>query len=143
MTPADAPLTGTCHCGAVSVTIPRRPEAATNCNCSVCRRYATLWGYFPLAEVSFKGHPGQTDRYSWGEKGLYFVRCKTCGCVTHWEPVEPKPDSRAGINLRNFDAAALGTLKVRFFDGAGAWTRLGEIDHAPNGFSVGASLPPG
>ena len=36
-------LTATCHCGAVRVDVPRRPRSLTNCNCSVCRRYGTLW----------------------------------------------------------------------------------------------------
>lgn len=137
MTTSDSPLTGSCHCGAVEVTLPRRPETATNCNCSACRRYATLWSYFPVSEVSFRGHPEQTDGYVWGDKTLRFVRCRTCGCVTHWEPMEVKPDSRMGVNLRNFDAKSLGTLQVRVFDGAESWSRIGEITHTPDGFSVG------
>lgn len=139
MSKPDSPLTGTCHCGAVSITIPRRPDAATNCNCSTCRRYAALWAYFPADQVSITGHPGNTEGYVWGDKTLRTVRCRTCGCVTHWEPIVPNEDNRMGINLRNFDVKALGTLKVKLFDGADTWSRVGELSHTPNGFSVGGA----
>ena len=39
-------ITTTCHCGAVQIGIARAPEMLTNCNCSICRRYGTLWAYF-------------------------------------------------------------------------------------------------
>jgi hypothetical protein len=31
-------LEGSCHCGAVRLTLPSPPEVATDCNCSLCRR---------------------------------------------------------------------------------------------------------
>ena len=39
------PIVGACHCGAVTWTFSERPDAATSCNCTVCRRYGVLWAY--------------------------------------------------------------------------------------------------
>jgi len=39
-------LSGSCHCGAVVVNVARRPRQLTDCNCSICRRYGTLWAYY-------------------------------------------------------------------------------------------------
>lgn len=117
-------LAATCHCGAVRVEVPRKPGSLTNCNCSICRRYGTLWAYYPLSEVRVAATPGATDEYRWGDRTLKFVRCRSCGCVTHWEPVEPRADSKMGVNARNFDPDALQSVPVRLLDGASTWKYL-------------------
>ena len=38
-------IEGSCHCGAVRWSFDGTPEAATACNCTVCRRYGVLWAY--------------------------------------------------------------------------------------------------
>ena len=38
-------LHGTCHCGSVTWQFDGMPESVTACNCTVCRRYGTLWAY--------------------------------------------------------------------------------------------------
>lgn len=112
-------LKATCHCGAVSIEIPRAPESLTSCNCSVCRRYGTLWAYFSKPEVKIIAAAGSTATYAWGPKSIQFVRCSTCGCVTHWEPIVPERGDRMGINARNFEPAKLGDIRIRRLDGAG------------------------
>ena len=108
----------TCHCGAVTIAIPRAPETLTQCDCSICRRYGTLWAYFPREEITLTAAPGATAAYSWGRRSLQFVRCTTCGCITHWEPIVTARGSRVGINARNFDPLQLGALRIRRLDGA-------------------------
>jgi hypothetical protein len=108
----------TCHCGAVCIEIPYVPETLTECNCSICRRYGVLWAYFQRPEVKITAAPGATRAYAWGEKSLQFVRCATCGCVTHWEPTVTARGERVGINARNFAPAQLGAVRVRHLDGA-------------------------
>jgi hypothetical protein len=117
-------LAATCHCGAVKIQIPRRPRRLTDCNCSICRRYGTLWAYFNATEVTIDAKCGATVTYAWGDKSLQFVRCKHCGCVTHWESTRPGPNSRMGVNARNFDPSQLGEVRVRLFDGANTWRFL-------------------
>jgi hypothetical protein len=114
-------LTGTCHCGAVRIEIPRPPEEATNCNCSICRRLGALWAYYRVEEVQVHGHPEKTDGYIQGDRTLRFVRCKTCGCTTHWEPLDPGRHPKLGVNIRNFDPAAIGNVRIRLLDGADTW----------------------
>lgn len=111
-------ISATCHCGAVEIRIPRQPETLTNCNCSICRRYGTLWAYFDRDEVRVISEPGATSAYAWGDRTIQFVRCKTCGCVTHWEPIDPDGGSRMGVNARNFEPSALGDVRIRRLDGA-------------------------
>ena len=117
-------LVASCHCGAVKVRVPRRPRTLTDCNCSVCRRYGTRWAYFKAAEVKVEAKRGATVSYAWGDMSLQFVRCKRCGCVTHWEATRPGPTSRMGVNARNFDPSELGEVRVRLLDGANTWKFL-------------------
>ena len=111
-------LRTTCHCGSVTIEIPRQPEAVTNCACSICRRYGTLWAYFRKSEISVSAEPGATEAYAWGQKTLQFIRCKNCGCITHWEPTSPVRDDRVGVNARNFKPEQLGPVRIRRLDGA-------------------------
>lgn len=108
----------TCHCGAVAITIPRAPATLTQCDCSICRRYGTLWAYYPRDEVTIEAAPGATAAYAWGRKSLRFVRCRHCGCITHWEPTPAERGPRMGVNARNFDPLQLGPLRIRRLDGA-------------------------
>jgi len=117
-------LTATCHCGAVRVEVPRRPRSLTSCNCSICRRYGTLWAYYKASDVRVVAARGATSDYAWGEKSLRFVRCRKCGCVMHWEPVRRTEGSRMGVNARNFEPGALGAVRIRRLDGASTWKYL-------------------
>lgn len=115
-------LRGSCHCGAVRITLPSPPEKATACNCSICRRLAGLWVYYEFGTVLVEGHPQHTAEYVWGDRTLRTLRCRTCGVATHWEPLEPKPGQRHGVNLRNFEPELVQSVAVRRFDGADTWT---------------------
>ncbi len=115
-------LTATCHCGAVRIELPRRPRTLTSCNCSICCRYGTLWAYYPVTEVRVVARRGTTQNYAWGEKRLRFVRCRTCGCVTHWQGGRGHP--RMGVNARNLGADAIESIRVRRLDGARTWKLL-------------------
>jgi len=117
-------LTGTCHCGAVRVEVPRRPRALTDCNCSICRRYGVLWAYYASDSVRIVCADEALDAYSWGTKELRFLRCATCGCVMAWVAAEPRDGGRIGVNARNFDPATIRAAKVRRLDGADTWKYL-------------------
>ena len=106
------------HCGAVRVEVPRRPQSPTNCNCSICRRYGTLWAYYPCASVRVSG---ETSDYVWGDGTLRFARCSTCGGVMHWSPLGSQEGRRMGVNMRNFDPETVGAVRIRRLDGALTW----------------------
>jgi hypothetical protein len=121
------PLTGSCHCGAVRIEVPERPQTLTNCNCSLCRRVGGLWAYYRWGTVRITGHPEHTEEYIQGDRTLRTMRCRTCGIVTHWEPLKPEPGQKHGVNMRNFDPLMLGAdVRIRRLDGADTWNYLDE-----------------
>lgn len=107
---------GSCHCAAVKWQYEGDPGEATACNCTVCRRYGTLWIYgYEGAGVIVTG---RTQSYVRGPD-LEFHFCPVCGCVTHWRGVRPKPNGlhRFGLNVRLAEPEAVAHLPVRHFDG--------------------------
>lgn len=102
-----------CHCGAVRITMEPAPTWVLYCNCSICRRYGTLWAYTwdriakrKLDAALVQGVEA-LEAYIWGDRMLGFWRCKICGCVTH-HTVLPAPDTIRAVNARmfaNFDTA--------------------------------------
>ena len=122
----DDLLRGACHCGAVQILLPHRPEKATKCNCSICRRLGAIYAYFEHGTVQITGHPEHTDEYISGDRTLRNIRCKTCGCATHWEPLKVEPGTKGGINLNNFDPKLIENVRIRKFDGADTWSFLDE-----------------
>ena len=59
-------LTATCHCGALRIEVPRKPRTLTSCNCSICRRYGTLWAYYKASSVRVVGASGHQGRLLMG-----------------------------------------------------------------------------
>jgi hypothetical protein len=115
----------TCHCGAIRIAIDQPPTEVTDCNCSICRRYGTLWAYYERSQVRLAPAAPATDVYAWGDKALEFHRCRVCGCVTHWLPTD-KTKSRMGVNVRMADPSLLAAARIRRLDGADTWTYLSE-----------------
>ena len=118
-------IQGACHCGRVSWRFEGMPERATACNCTVCRRYATLWAY------DFEGERievfGSTRAYSWGEAGIGFHFCQNCGGLAYWRAVNPRDDGRRriAVNLRlSEDPAQVAAIPVRHLDGFESWKEI-------------------
>jgi hypothetical protein len=119
-------ISTTCHCGSVTIEVAHAPSVLTNCDCSICRRYGTLWAYYQGNEVQISCKEGTTSTYAWGKRSLRFVRCNVCGCVTHWEPTDPKRGPRVGVNARNFEPSQIGNVRIRRLDGADTEKYLDE-----------------
>lgn len=107
----------TCHCGRVKLEIARAPETVTDCSCSICRRYGVLWAYYNPVDVRIVEGESATDVYMWGDRIIEFHRCRECGCVTHWAPVD-KSHPRMGVNARLMAPEILAAARVRRLDGA-------------------------
>jgi len=116
--PNAEPLTATCHCGRVTVTVPTAPARLNECRCSVCYRYGVLWAYYLRREVDIitTGGAAALQRYLRSDAGadgdLAFFRCAECGCVTHWEgiadtPKRTGPDAKMGLNCRMLPESAI------------------------------------
>ena len=83
--------------------------------------------YFEFGTVEIEGHPENTAEYIQGDGTLKTIRCRTCGCVTHWEPLDPKPGAKHGVHLGNFDPEFVASVRVRKFDGADTWEFFDEL----------------
>ena len=121
--------TASCHCGAITVELQRKPRKMTQCNCSVCRRYGALWAYFQRKSIRVLAYDGQLEAYSWRNERIEFYRCVTCGCVTHYERTNKRPDGSdmAAVNLRNIDDPKIvADIPIRLLDGAASWKVLDE-----------------
>jgi hypothetical protein len=99
-------IEASCHCSRVRIELNEPPATVNECSCSICRRYGTLWAYYSPRLVKVFPASGATDVYLWGERRLEFHRCKDCGCITHWAPVD-KGFDRMGVNARLMPPEAL------------------------------------
>lgn len=116
-------ITGSCHCGAVSFEFHGTPKWLVSCNCSACRRYGALWAHGTKENIVLHTPPGSVTAYSHGEKSLAFVSCKKCGCMTHWDSVDPSQPNCA-VNMRMAPPEAIEGIRLRRFDGADTWEYL-------------------
>ena len=105
---------GCCHCGHIRLALRDTPAERNECNCSICRRTAGLWHYCSPELVTVEG---EGTAYRQGDCALDLWHCQTCGCMTHWTPVDPDCP-RMGINLRMFERSMWEGLPTRFVDGA-------------------------
>lgn len=115
---------GQCHCGAVSFTYPKTPEFLTQCNCSLCRRFAALWAYEERRNVVLDYADGATVVYVQGDKTLEAHSCATCGSTTHWLSVNGDNNSRMAVNFRLCEPNDIAHIRIRKFDGADTWKFL-------------------
>ena len=115
---------GHCHCGRLSYTVTCLPETVTHCNCSICRRYNAVWGYYRRSEVTLVDKDGAATAYRWNDEVIDFIHCRVCGCMTHYEDVEKTPDSRVAVNFRMCPDPAWEAIKIRYFDGADSFREI-------------------
>src|SRR5262245_20350851 len=119
-------LEGSCHCGAVRWSFDGQPDSATACNCTVCRRYGTLWAY------DYEGErikvSGPTRAYVRGSKSLGFHFCAECGCVAYWRANVVGDDKRRriAVNLRLAEPDLVGAIVIDHFDGLVSFDDLGR-----------------
>jgi hypothetical protein len=111
-------LTAKCACGAVTITVPRRPDYINDCNCSLCTKLGTTWVYYSPEEV-IVDETGLDSfvRADLAEPYLRTFRCASCGCVTHWRLIRPYEPQRAGVNAQLFEPGELDGIETRPVDG--------------------------
>jgi hypothetical protein len=121
-------IEGACHCGGVRWRFESKPEAATACNCTSCRRYGALWIYGWQDEDVFV--TGSTNGYIRGEKVLAFHFCPTCGNVAYWRSVDTGPDGRRriAVNVRLSEPDAVAGIPIQQFDGLHSFEDLPPDD---------------
>jgi hypothetical protein len=120
-----------CHCGTVRITLDPAPSWVLDCNCSICRRYGTLWAYTwdflgkrSLRATLIQGTDA-LEPYIWGDREIGFWRCKMCGCVTHHTALN-EPAKIRGVNARIFVDFDPASVTIHRSDNAHTgrfWTR--------------------
>jgi hypothetical protein len=110
-------IEASCHCGAVRFEIAAAPTSVTDCNCSICRKKGVLWAYYPKDQVRIISADGATSTYRWNDEVIDFHTCRTCGCTTHYSPVDVR-ENRIAVNARLMEPAALAAAQIKKFDGA-------------------------
>jgi hypothetical protein len=116
-------IEGACHCGAVQWRFANEPDAATACNCTVCRRYGVLWIYdYENEGIKVSG---ETRAYIRGE-GLEFHFCPVCGCVAFWRArrTDEQGRRRMAVNVRLAEPEAVAQLPIDHFDGLNTFEDL-------------------
>lgn len=116
--------TGQCHCGRITLTIDFLVDSVTTCNCSICRRYNAVWGYYRRDQVTLDITEAAALPYQWNDCMIDFVHCRFCGCITHYEDVELTPESRLAVNFRMFAPSLWEAIRVRIFDGADTFQEI-------------------
>ena len=113
-------LTGPCHCGGAHWTLDGDPGRVTACNCTLCRRYGTLWAYdFENERITVAGPTSSYTRAGKDDPSLEILFCPTYACVLAWRGMRVKSDGRRrmAVNLRLAEPAAVGDLPIDHFDG--------------------------
>ena len=122
-------ITASCHCGAVTIEMARKPRKMTACNCSICRRYGAIWAYFQRKTVRVIAEQSCLTAYTWRNGVRQYMHCRLCGCVTHYERAEKRADGSdtLAVNMRNIDHPSLiASLPIKLLDGASSWDVLDE-----------------
>ena len=119
-------LQGACHCGSVTWTLDQKPQSATACNCTVCRRYGVLWAYdYENEGITVNG---PTSVYSRGKPNanLGFHFCPDCGCVAYWKSTRPDEQGRIriAVNLRLTEVEPIADVIIDHFDGLDSFDDL-------------------
>ena len=113
-------LTGTCHCGASTWSLEGDPGRVTACNCTLCRRYGTLWAYdYEGERIRVSGRTSVYTRPGKTNPSLEIHFCPTCGCVLCWRGLRVEADGRRrmAVNVRLAPPEAVADLAIDHFDG--------------------------
>lgn len=105
---------GSCHCGAVRISVPHAPEWVGSCNCSLCSKTGWLLAYYPDHAVTVEG---ETVAYVWGDRMIDIHHCPICGCGTHWKTLGEN-FGKMGVHARLLDGFDAAKVEVRLVDGA-------------------------
>jgi len=106
---------GSCHCGRVAFELDASLDTAVECNCSVCRRRATLW--HGTSDEHFRITRGEDalTLYQFGTMTAKHWFCRHCGIHPFARP-RLAPDKWV-VNVRCLDGVDVRQLKIIPFDG--------------------------
>jgi hypothetical protein len=111
------PISGSCHCGALSYDCDVEPTQAMTCNCSICRRKASILHFVDEAQVRLTAAPDALGSYQFYRHIITHYFCKTCGIAPWSQARLPDGTIKVALNLRASDVP-FAHLPLAEFDGA-------------------------
>lgn len=120
-------LIGSCHCGKTGWTLSGDPGSITACNCTLCRRYGTLWAYdYEGERIAVSGECASYTRVDSKRPTLEILFCPTCACVVSWRGLRLNEDGRRriAVNVRLAPPEDVADLTIDHFDGLDSWEDL-------------------
>lgn len=105
-----------CDCKNIEINVTP-PTQVTICNCSICSRYQSLWGYYSPAEVKITIGMRGKNVYLRGDREIEFVRCANCGCITHYQTLPEDNDPLVAVNFRMTTQDLMKDIPVRYHNG--------------------------
>jgi hypothetical protein len=108
--------TGGCHCGRVrfEVIAPAKLEVS-DCNCSICRKYAYLHLIVPADRFKLISGRDALTTYSFNTHVAKHHFCSTCGVKSFYVP-RSHPDG-VSVNARCIDSETIESISVQLFNG--------------------------
>ncbi|MBB3355471.1 hypothetical protein FHT70_005433 [Rhizobium sp. BK049] len=113
-------LTGSCHCGKTGWTFEGDPGSITACNCTLCRRYGTLWAYdYEGERITLIGQTASYTRSGRAASSLEILFCPSCACVLSWRGLRLQKNGRRrmAVNMRLAPPELVADLPIDHFDG--------------------------
>ncbi|MCK3779767.1 GFA family protein [Ensifer sesbaniae] len=113
-------IEGTCHCGNAKWTLEGDPGSITACNCTLCRRYGTLWAYdYEGERITLAGKTTSYVRADAKNPSLEILFCPTCAGVVAWRSLhlDDRGRRRMAVNLRLAPPELVADLPIDHFDG--------------------------
>lgn len=96
---APAPMTLTCHCGAVALSVQLSDgfKTARRCDCSFCRRRGAIAVSAPLDGLTILRGTESLTLYQFGSGTAKHWFCRICGIYTHHQ--RRSNPQEYGVNL--------------------------------------------
>ena len=113
-------LHGSCHCGNANWTLEGDPGSITACNCTLCRRYGTLWAYdYEGERITLAGKTTSYVRADEKNPSLEILFCPACAGVVAWRSLhlDKRGRRRMAVNLRLAEPELVADLPIDHFDG--------------------------
>jgi hypothetical protein len=138
-------MTGSCICGAVTVSVTKKPDFIHDCNCNLCRKSGAAWGYYSTSEVAAAGDTSIFMRKDKPGAVVHVHSCVVCGATTHFDLSEafradnPSVD-QVGVNMKLFSPLDLNDVEVRYPDGMN-WSGEGAFGYRRSAVMIGDTVP--
>ena len=113
-------IEGTCLCCNAKWTLEGDPGSITACNCTLCRRYGTLWAYdYEGERITVAGKTTSYVRADEKNPSLEILFCPTCAGVVAWRSLhlDDRGRRRMAVNLRLAPPELVADLPIDHFDG--------------------------